>query len=112
MDKVKIKTDLVESYLTELCKVNDIEESELQNYVQVKACIEDEAILVINADDDRDVKFGVTTKGDSLQIFGEITDREEEFQETVKLSELCAEMLERSNSTKDGGVTGNTGIAP
>ena len=51
---------------------------------------EDSSILVVNVDDQRDVKFGVTL-GDKIETFGEYTEQKELYTETSLMEhKLCA----------------------
>lgn len=101
---------LVETFLFEFCKVNGIKEKELRHHLQVASCMEDNSLMAVNADDVRDVKFGVklmvkTENGKfSAEFipFGEYLDHTDMYPETTKLIE----------EMKNGGNTrGNTAVA-
>ena len=85
---IKEATNLVETFLLEFCEVNGISESELKNHLIVKTSPADLSILVINVDDERDVKFGVQITEDeeiTYDIFGEYTDMREKYPKTTKI---------------------------
>lgn len=86
-DILKRQVNLVETYLLEFCEVNGIQESELKNHLLVASCVPDNSIMAINADDQRDVKFGVKLNVDSFEIFGEFLDCKDRFPKTLKLIE-------------------------
>lgn len=85
---IREATKLVETFLLEFCEVNGISENELKNHLAVRTSPADLSILVINADDERDVKFGVkiiTDEGnETYDIFGEYTDMRENYPKTTK----------------------------
>lgn len=89
---------LVETYLLEFCEVNGVQESELKNHLVVASCMPDNCILVINSDDQRDVKFGVklgaTKDGISFEVFGEFLEHKDKFPKTAKLIEENGEVQE------------------
>lgn len=95
---IKEQLKLVETYLFEFCEVNGIPESELKNHLVVASCVLDNSIMAINADDQRDVKFGVKSDSGSFEIFGEFIDCKDKFPKTLKLIE------------ENGGNTGDTAI--
>lgn len=86
-DILKKQVNLVETYLLEFCEVNGVQESELKNHLVVASCVPDNFIMAINADDQRDVKFGVKLNVDSFEIFGEFLDCKGKFPKTLKLIE-------------------------
>lgn len=95
-DILKRQVKLVETYLLEFCEVNGIPESELKSHLVVASCVPDNFIMAIDADDQRDVKFGVKVSAGSFGIFGEFLDYKDKFPKTLKLIE------------ENGGNTGNT----
>lgn len=99
---LKRRVKLVETYLLEFCEVNGVQESEIKNHLAVASCVPDNSILVINSDDQRDIKFGVklgvTKDGSSFEVFGEFLEHKDKFPKTVKLIE------------ENGGSTGNTTV--
>lgn len=99
---IKQQTVILESFLYEFCKVNGIEESELKNHLCVGTCFKDHSVMAINANDLRDVKFGIkiiSNEGHpSFEIFGEYLGCEDNYPETKNLI----------YSIKNGGNTGNT----
>ena len=84
---IKEVTKLVETFLLEFCEVNGISENELKNHLVVRTSPADLSILVINVDDERDVKFGVKLNGSSFEIFGEFLNCKDKFPKTAKLIE-------------------------
>ena len=106
---IKQQTAILESFLNEFCKVNGIKETELKNYLSVASCPPDDSVMVVNADDTRDIKFGIkmsiTTKDGSFflafEVFGEYTDCKDSYPETTAFI----------NSIKNGGDSGNTTVA-
>lgn len=108
MEKVlKRKMTLVETFLKEFCKVNGIAENELKDRLRIASYPTENSVLVVNADDVRDIKFGVKTSlktengkfFPSFEVCGEFLERKDEYPETAKLLE-------------NGGDTGNTATAP
>lgn len=97
-DILKKQVKFVETYLLEFCEVNGVQESELKNHLVVASCVPDSSIMAINADDQRDVKFGVKSNTDSFEIFGEFLDCKDKFPKTLKLIE------------ENGGNTGDTAV--
>lgn len=90
MKKIEEMTELVGCFLLEFCNVNNITEDSLKDYVNVVSSPEDSSILVVNVDDKRDVKFGVTL-GDKIETFGEYTKNKELYTETSSMEhKLCA----------------------
>lgn len=90
MEKIEKMTELVGCFLLEFCKVEGVSEENLKNSVNVVSSPEDSSILVVNVDDNRDVKFGVTL-GDNIETFGEYTEKKDIYQETSTMeSRLCA----------------------
>ena len=90
MKKLEEMTELVGCFLLEFCNVNNITEDCLKDYVNVVSSPEDSSILVVNVDDKRDVKFGVTL-GDKIETFGEYTKNKELYTETSSMEhKLCA----------------------
>lgn len=85
VDRVKEQVKLVETYLLEFCEVKEVRERELKNHLAVVSCVQDSSIMVINADDERDVKFGIKLHVGSFEIFGEFLDHKDSFPKTLKL---------------------------
>lgn len=85
---IKEVTKFVETFLFEFCEVNGISENELKNHLVVRTSPADLSILVINVDDERDVKFGVKItydeENETYDIFGEYTDMRESYPKTTK----------------------------
>lgn len=100
---LKKQIEFVETYLLEFCEVNGVQESELKNRLSVASCVPDNSIMVINSDDQRDIKFGVklgvTKDGSSFEVFGEFLEHKDKFPKTAKLIE------------QNGGSAGNTMVA-
>lgn len=85
VDKIlKRQVKLVETYLFEFCEVYGIKESDLKNHLVVESCVPDNSIMVINIDDQRDVKFGVRMNV-SLEVFGEFLEHKDKFLKTTKM---------------------------
>lgn len=99
MGILKKQVKLVETYLLEFCEVNGIKENELKNHLVVASCVPDKSIMAINADDQRDVKFGAKLNGVSIEVFGEFLECKDKFPKTAKLVE------------ENGGSTGDTAVA-
>lgn len=90
MKKLEEMTELVGCFLLEFCNVNRIAEESLKDHVNVVSSPEDSSILVVNVDDQRDVKFGVTLD-DKIETFGEYTEQKELYTETSLMEhKLCA----------------------
>lgn len=90
MEKIEKMIELVGCFLLEFCKVEGVSEENLKDNVNVISSPEESSILVVNVNDNRDVKFGVTL-GDNIEIFGEYTEKKDVYQETsVMESRLCA----------------------
>ena len=85
---IRKATKFVETFLLEFCEVNGISENELKNHLLVRTSPADLSILVINVDDERDVKFGVRIpydeENDAYDIFGEYTGMRESYPKTTK----------------------------
>lgn len=87
MDILKRQVQFVETYLLEFCEVNGIKENELKNHLIVISCVPDKSIMVVNVDDQRDVKFGAKLNGVSIEVFGEFLEHKDKFPKTAKLVE-------------------------
>lgn len=83
---IKRQVKLVETFLFEFCEVNGIKESDLKNHLLIESCIPDNSIMVIDKDDQRDIKFGVRVNV-SLEIFGEFLEHKDKFLKTAKMIE-------------------------
>ena len=94
---IKRQVKLVETFLFEFCEVNGIKESDLKNHLLIESCIPDNSIMVINKDDQRDVKFGVRMNV-SFEIFGEFLEYRDKFLKTTKMI------------AENEGITGDTAI--
>lgn len=105
---VELQLAVLREFLTEFCCVNGIEEKELKTYLKVASCPSDNSIVVVNADDIRDIKFGVkldieTKEGIFLptySYFGEFLDLKDKYPKTTKLLE----------DINNGGRTGDTTV--
>lgn len=84
---------LVESFLGEFCKVNEIKEEELKDTLSVVTLLSDNAIMAVSVDDVKDVKFGVKfkVKNDegmfslTFEVFGDYIHNKEYYPETTRL---------------------------
>ena len=90
MKKLEEMTELVGCYLMEFCDVNKISEESLKDHVNVVSSPEDSSILVVNVDDKRDVKFGVSLS-EKIKTFGEYSDQKNIYTKTALMEyKLCA----------------------
>ena len=103
MRVIEQQISFVEVFLGEFCKINAIGEDALKKTVKVKALPTDGTIMVVNADNEDDVKFGVkahlgTSDGKfmvNFEVFGEFIHHKEMYPETTK-------------QLSDGGNTGDS----
>lgn len=87
------QTALVETFLNEFCGVNELKEVDLKEHVQIVSCPSDNTLLVVNADDERDIKFGVRSNISiseanflvNFEVFGEYLSHKEDYPQTTKL---------------------------
>lgn len=98
-----VQTTIVETFLEEFCAVMGVKKRSLRRLLHIVTCPSDNSILVVNSDDERDVKFGVkpiiTTEENEFSIkftvFGEYLTRKEDYPKTTK----CI--------IENGGITGD-----
>lgn len=87
----KRETELLETYLLEYCEINGVDEKELTGTLFVKYSAEDNSLMVVNKDDERDVKIGVQCFfGDLFGIFGEFAEESEKYPKTSDYLEKSA----------------------
>lgn len=78
---IKQQTKLVEIFLTEYCKVNSVQEKELESMLRLIVLFDNLSTIVVAADDARDVKFSVGFKSkvenkkfqSSFEVSGEVS---------------------------------------
>lgn len=105
MKVIEQQISFVETFLGEFCKVNGIGESDLRRTIRVKAFPTDSTIMVVDAENEEDVKFGVksyinTSEGKfvvNFEVFGEFTEHKDLYPKTTK-------------HLSDGGGTGDSSI--
>lgn len=90
------QTLIVETFLMEFCRVNGIEESALNERLQIVACLADSSISVINVKESKNVEFEVKSVVDTssrvsfsvrYEVTGEYLNHKEDYPETTKLLE-------------------------
>lgn len=93
MKVINQQISFVEAFLREFCEVNNFSATDLRKAIQVKAFPTDSTIMVVSADNEEDVKFGVkshlsTSEGKFLvnfEVFGEFIHQKDLYPNTTKL---------------------------
>lgn len=92
MNVIDQQLSFVETFLREFCKVHNFGENELRQKIQVLTYPPEGTILVVDAENNKNVKFGITSHLKTsekkflvnFEVFGEFIHQKENYPETLK----------------------------